>query len=285
MTNSFSLRAAGMSAVFVSASCALTMGSVGCGGSNILIPSDAAVNPDAQNGIDAGAGDAHVDGTVDSGASNIDAGLGIPGDPTDYLMTADLRDCAPPSCGGFFVQAVNAPDTLCPDGTRSATCYVAELDWAPSTLSGTDQQRATGAIGGMLLNGRIERRSFGAAGALGVLLVDGAWISEWGTPIVSAAGADFHALAQTPQLCLTLPCFNIRVDTLGSTTSVSVSDVNLAPSGAMAADIMLGTDALGAGTLRATGLMTTDTVAGPGGFGVTYSAQQFYVQLPIVTSH
>ena len=44
--------------------------------------------------------------------------------PITYIATGvDLRKCAFPFCGGFFVKAVNQPLTQCADGTWQKTCH------------------------------------------------------------------------------------------------------------------------------------------------------------------
>jgi hypothetical protein len=203
--------------------------------------------------------------------------------PRPRISRATTAAAAPrPNCGGYFLQAVNQADTLCADGTRASECYVADLDWAASGLSAADQQRATGGTGGFLLDGVQEQRSYGVAGVFGVLRVSAAWVSEWGTPLtVPALDASFHGLSDNGMLCVLEPCFNLPVVTLNTEDSELVSALDLTDVGASGPQEALGRAALEAGTLRATGTIMTDEVAGPGGFGETYRAQQFYLRLPL----
>ena len=209
------------------------------------------------------------------------ADLGMPGPSTTYFARHDGRRCAAPGCGGYFLQAVNKADTLCADGTRAEECYVADLDWTPSALTPSDQTRATGATGGFLLDGQISSRAYGGSGVFGVLLVESAWVAEWGTPLTVPTDAPLHGLARTALLCLIDPCFNIRMDTLGTATTLMISGLDVSAVGASGPEQALAASALEAGTLRATGSVMTDAVAGPGGFGETYHAQQFYLRLPL----
>ncbi len=232
------------------------------------------------SGRDAGLDAATQDGDVlaDGG----DGDLGVPLPEAMYLARHDGRRCPSPNCGGYFLQAVNQADTLCADGTRASECYVADLDWAASGLSAADQQRATGGTGGFLLDGVQEQRSYGVAGVFGVLRVSAAWVSEWGTPLtVPALDASFHGLSDNGMLCVLEPCFNLPVVTLNTEDSELVSALDLTDVGASGPQEALGRAALEAGTLRATGTIMTDEVAGPGGFGETYRAQQFYLRLPL----
>src|SRR6185312_9889456 len=51
-----------------------------------------------------------------------------------YLVRPDLRRCAAPACGGYFVQRVNFPTTTCADGSSAAECYVAASDYSSAGL-------------------------------------------------------------------------------------------------------------------------------------------------------
>ncbi|MBK6812501.1 MAG: hypothetical protein IPG81_27175 [Sandaracinaceae bacterium] len=113
--------------------------------------------------------DADVDaGPSDAGYDAGDRRLGHARRGQHDRVRIDERDCLPPACGGFFVQAVNQAETPCADGSMAAQCYVAELDWAPSGLA-WQTRRAVSAAGGLLLDARMEQRQLGNAGVFGVL--------------------------------------------------------------------------------------------------------------------
>jgi len=240
---------------------ALAIGGPGCKGGD---------GQDRDAGLDA---DTALDGDVD---------LGVPLAEAMYLARHDGRRCAAPACGGYFLQAVNQEDTLCADGTRASECYVADLDWADSGLSAGDQQRATGGSGGLLFDGAQEQRGYPGGSVFGVLRVSAAWVSEWGTALtVPVTNVSFHQLSNNGMLCWLDPCFNLPVATRNTEDSELVSGLDLSAAGASGPQEALGQAALDAGTLRATGTIMTDDVAGPGGFGETYHAQQFYLRLPL----
>src|SRR5512140_1037753 len=54
---------------------------------------------------------------------------------TYFEISRDLRKCASPSCGGFFLDRLNASTTKCVDGSFQATCYAPELDMSEAGLS------------------------------------------------------------------------------------------------------------------------------------------------------
>jgi hypothetical protein len=127
----------------------------------------------------------------------------------------------------------------------------------------------------------MEQRAYGDGVVFGELKVDAAWVSEWGTPHTVPASVAAHGFARTGRLCIVDPCFDILMSTLNTDTSLSISGVDLSAVGASGPEQALGVAALDDGTLRATGTVMTDAVAGPGGFGETYHATQFYLRLPI----
>src|ERR687895_188210 len=46
-----------------------------------------------------------------------------------YSFRRDLRRCAAPRCGGYFVKLVNQSRTRCADNRFQRECYVASIDW------------------------------------------------------------------------------------------------------------------------------------------------------------
>ena len=50
-------------------------------------------------------------------------------DTDDYFIARqDMRRCAYPMCGGYFLDAVNYELMVCPDGSVDTECYVSDLD-------------------------------------------------------------------------------------------------------------------------------------------------------------
>src|SRR6476620_2018594 len=59
---------------------------------------------------------------------------------TFFTIRADLRKCASPMCGGYFVKRVNQATTHCANGRNMTECYVASIDW--NGAAEVDAQRA-----------------------------------------------------------------------------------------------------------------------------------------------
>src|ERR1041384_5229775 len=51
-------------------------------------------------------------------------------DSAYFGIAADLRKCAYPMCGGWFLKSLNESATKCPDGRSGSACYTPELDWS-----------------------------------------------------------------------------------------------------------------------------------------------------------
>ena len=48
---------------------------------------------------------------------------------TFFTVRQDLRKCASPMCGGYFITRVNQAVTRCANGRDMAECYVTDIDW------------------------------------------------------------------------------------------------------------------------------------------------------------
>jgi len=60
----------------------------------------------------------------------------LPRNFTYYTIRNDLRRCAAPFCGGFFVREVNRDQTRCGDGSLLRECYVESLDFSDTLIGG-----------------------------------------------------------------------------------------------------------------------------------------------------
>jgi hypothetical protein len=96
------------------------------------------------------------------------AGLG------DYFMVRpDVRRCASPLCGGYWVSRVNNAQTRCANGRWARECYVAEIDWRGRVK--IEARKA-------LLRGGIIARRYPNFGNLGAFRVTESWQSSTETP-------------------------------------------------------------------------------------------------------
>ncbi|HEX6283299.1 MAG TPA: DUF6748 domain-containing protein, partial [Pyrinomonadaceae bacterium] len=78
-----------------------------------------------------------------------------------YSFRRDLRRCASPRCGGYFVKLVNQTRTRCADNRFQTECYVSEINWGRQPQP--DNERG-------LLRGSLRMR-----GRFGVFRVTEVW--------------------------------------------------------------------------------------------------------------
>jgi len=174
------------------------------------------------------AGDAAL---ASSGAEATVAATAPDFSPTFFSARADLRTCASPMCGGYFVASVNQSWIRCPNGTYSRECYVASIDLSALKLSSDQEAQVRKAIGtspdivGVLLQGKLSAPPVTTAIApvYPTLVAAHAWLAPAPTPIKGA----YFGLADSGIVCITAPCPSIRGLLLNQTLKASFSQVDL----------------------------------------------------------
>ncbi len=176
-----------------------------------------------------------------------------------YSFRRDLRRCATPRCGGYFVKLVNEARTRCADGRMQAECYVSEINWGRQPQQ--DNERA-------LLRGTMRRRR-----GFGVFRVTEVW---------AAAGTNqpadkFFRVRDRGLRCIAAPCPSYHEATLNSTFSRSIAGVDLSAAGAPDAAVSEATQAMTSRDgILASGNHTM--VTGPAGRRQMLNATQFYLR-------
>jgi hypothetical protein len=150
---------------------------------------------------------------------------------TYYSITADVRKCQSPLCGGHFVSRVNLGSTKCADGVYRDACYVADVDLSGLGLSDLDLAKVTELEGAggqqLILRGTIGAQRYGA-GTLGVFHATEAWIAGTdGTPDGVVVKVRDNGVR-----CFAAPCASLTEHKLDSSRSAKIADVDYAPSGA-----------------------------------------------------
>jgi uncharacterized protein DUF6748 len=176
-----------------------------------------------------------------------------------YAFRRDLRRCASPRCGGYFVKLVNQARTKCADNRWQSECYVARIDWNGETEP--DSGRG-------LLRGTIRRQ-----GQFGVFRVSEAWHAASEN---QPSGAFFRVRDRGVR-CIAAPCATHHEARLNSTVSRNVAGVDLAA--ANASDNVM-SEATAAMTTTDGILVSGDhaPVTGPAGRSQMLKASQFYVR-------
>lgn len=182
---------------------------------------------------------------------------------TFYTIRRDLRRCASPMCGGYFIKLVNERRTPCANGRYMNECYVATIEW-----NGLPEPDRLGALVRGSLSTRGNRR-----GQFGVLHAREVWLPAGnGQP----AGTYFRVKDRGVR-CIAAPCETHHQARLNSTIHRNIAGVDL--SGAGATD-KAESDAQAAMT-QPDGVLVVGVntrVTGPAGRSQMLKATQFFVR-------
>ena len=176
-----------------------------------------------------------------------------------YSFRRDLRRCASPRCGGYFVKLVNQPRTRCADNRNASECYVATIDWRGQAEPDSDRG---------LLRGTIRRK-----GQFGEFRVS----EVWQAASANQPAGKFFRVRDRGLRCIAAPCPTHHEATLNATASRNIAGVDL--SGAGAPENVLG-DASQAMT-SPDGILVSGNhsqVSGPAGRMQMLKATQFYLR-------
>jgi hypothetical protein len=176
-----------------------------------------------------------------------------------YSFRRDLRRCASPRCGGYFVKLVNQARTRCADNRFQAECYVSEINWGSETQPDNEQGLLRGSIS--------ARRGFGVFRATEV----------WQAASSNAPAGKFFRVRDRGIRCIAAPCATHSEATLNLTTSRNIAGVDL--SGARAPENAV-SEAIRAMTSSDGILVSGDhsLVTGPAGRMQMLKASQFYLR-------
>jgi len=177
-----------------------------------------------------------------------------------YSFRHDLRKCASPRCGGFFVKLVNQTRTRCADKRLQPECYVANIDWGGQPEPDNDRD---------LLRGTMRKQ-----GEFGLLRVTEIWKAASDN---KPAGMFFRVRDRGIR-CIAAPCPTHREAQLNSAVSRNIAGIDL--SGAGAADNVL--SEANAAMTATDGLLVSGNhspVSGPAGRSQMLKATQFYVRV------
>ncbi|HEV2837109.1 MAG TPA: DUF6748 domain-containing protein [Pyrinomonadaceae bacterium] len=187
-----------------------------------------------------------------------------------YSFRRDLRRCASPRCGGYFVKLVNQARTRCADNRWQSECYVASIDWDGQSEPDSDRGLLRGTIRPA---GKGQYGFPGRMGEFGVLRVS----EVWQAASANQASGNFFRVRDRGIRCIAAPCATHHEARLNSTASRNVAGVDL--SGAGAPDNVL-SEATAAMTTTDGILVSGDhsPVTGPAGRSQMLKASQFYVR-------
>jgi uncharacterized protein DUF6748 len=169
-----------------------------------------------------------VDPAITATASGAKAD-GLGSTATYYNVTRDMRKCASPMCGGYFVSRVNRTWTLCDDGAWRNACYVHTIDFQGALGLTDDEVNAvttTLAERHVVVRGSIKRETV-AGQKVGRFDPTEAWTAQTG---VEPTGT-FYRVTDNHRICVAAPCKTYHAAKLNSTLSSDFSALDLSKVG------------------------------------------------------
>lgn len=186
--------------------------------------------------------------------SAVQAQAAVARDASSYFIVthADLRKCAFPMCGGYFVRSVNQILTRCADGTFKRECHAATLNTA--ALGWTDEQ--TAAFGESFGKTQALVRGTLATGTVQSVKADVLTVKEaWQGQALSKPLGTFYGVKSTGIVCITAPCPSLAATVLNSTAQPTTPDLDLSKTDASDKQIEAAGQAL-----YDTGILTVGTI-------------------------
>ncbi len=189
-----------------------------------------------------------------------------------FELRYDMRKCASPVCGGFWLKRVNQPLTVCADGKARSECYVAELERAPQTLFDTNAA--------LLVRGSLRPRAYSGAGGvnlnLGYFSVVAAWRAAGpGAPLAGESRKVHYAgIESSGIVCIRAPCPSFTEYTLNSPRQRLVTGLDLSPAAAAPELEQKAINTVGGGGVL---LVRGVTRQSEDGAELVFEARQFYL--------
>jgi hypothetical protein len=163
------------------------------------------------------------------------------GGTTYFAIASDLRKCAYPTCGGWFLERLNRSTTICHDGARASECYTPVLDWSNANLTAEQQAAMLDACKQPLSEGvyAIVRGQFARRNAstprpeLGRFVITEAWLAEGEAP----SQGTFVRLVDNGLRCFAAPCPSITETTINASGTTDIAGLDWTTSGLSADQI------------------------------------------------
>jgi hypothetical protein len=181
-----------------------------------------------------------------------------------YTIRQDVRRCASPMCGGYFVRRANNQRMKCGNQRNALDCYVAEIDW-----NGNPKVEP----GKALLRGEIVDGVKSRAGKFDRLRV----LESWEGGGSKNATNEFYRVRDLRINCITHPCMTHHEARLNSTFERDIAGIDLNKAGASDAIIQEAVQAMRSDEgILVSGSHRRET--GPAGTAEALIASQIYLR-------
>lgn len=179
-----------------------------------------------------------------------------------YVARHDPRLCPSPMCGGYWIAIANGARTRCADGLRHVRCYAARAADASGNAIGDIAE-------GALVRGAIDV----GRDDLGELVVAAVYAPAG----IATVSGGYYRVVDTRIRCVRAPCFSYRATQVNGSTRTTTSSVDLAASGAKAAEITRAQAAL----RTKNGLYARGRFARTPDGGLAFRALRLYLRTPL----
>lgn len=155
---------------------------------------------------------------------------------TYFAITADLRKCPSPTCGGWFLTRLNRSTTQCHDGRYADACYTPVLDWSEASLSEAQQAKmldactegaASGAVYAVVRGWFAPTNRTTPRPDMGRFVISEAWVAEGD----AVSDGEFVKVTDNGLRCFAAPCPSLTEQTLNRSQVVDIAEVDWAPAG------------------------------------------------------
>jgi len=215
--------------------------------------------------------DDELAGEADNSVESKADGVGV---STYFDLATDQRRCAFPTCGGFYLDRLNAAKTTCHDSSSKVACYTPVLDWSESGLSEEQQALVLAAASKdsvsqgtfAIVRGRFAKKNTTTPQPkLGKFIVTEAWVAV-GEGVSEGV---FAKIKDNGIRCIVAPCPSTTEYALNASRTANISEVDFSAGGISDdAAAQLSEDAFAGGYIVA-GDRYTFTVQGRSGKGRT----------------
>jgi len=172
--------------------------------------------------------------SANTGVPDGKAARAVDGAYTYFGVTADLRKCPSPGCGGWFLRSLNRPMTKCHDGRHAEACYTPVIDWSEvklteaqkaEMLDASSKDAASGGVYAMARGRLVPTNSTTPRPELGRFVITEAWVAE-GTTVASGL---FVKVKDNGLRCFAAPCPNLTEETLNLPRSTNIAAIDWKP--------------------------------------------------------
>lgn len=147
-----------------------------------------------------------------------------------FELRKDVRRCAAPLCGGYWLTRVNQVLTVCADGKPRSRCYVPELEGAPDDL--------IDGLAPVLVRGSISPREYsdpaGTLRNLGIFRFLAGWrpAGPGAVSIPEARKPHYSGVENSGIVCISTPCQSYTEFVLNTPRQRLLADIDTSLAGA-----------------------------------------------------